>query len=307
MATTLVKSVVKRLFGVFGLDLQRRQPEAVRIRMSLRGALRQVIRLGFSPRTVIDVGVAFETRELYEEFSNATVLLIEPLTEFEPALRRICERYKAHYVLAAASDKQGTAILNVHDEKLDSSSLRKETEGPSVDGTPREVPTVTIDQVCLERKLSGPFLIKVDVQGAEVLVLDGAVNTLKETEVVILEMSLFGCFKGGPQFFDVVSYMNDRGFVAYDIFGLLYRPFDNALSHMDMMFVRDSSRLREFHGYATPEQRRAMGYKLDAKGQPVGQHLHLRHGGTSSGPECDFCGSHRQHDGAAAIPLGNLG
>lgn len=274
-----MRSLVKRFFNVFGLDLQRRQPAALRIRTTLRGALGQVSRLGFKPQTVIDVGVAFDTRELYEEFSQASILLIEPLVEFEPALQRICETYDAHYVLAAASDKRGTAILNVHDDKLDSSSLQKEAEGPAVDGTARAVPTVTIDQVCLERKLAGPFLIKADVQGAELLVLDGAVKTLEDTEVAILEVSLFNVYRGGPDFFDVVSNMKKRGFVAYDIFGLHYRPFDNALCQIDMMFVRDGSRLREFHGYATPEQRGAMAYKLDGKGRPVAQHADSRRGG----------------------------
>jgi FkbM family methyltransferase len=267
-----VKSLVKRFFNIFGLDLQRKQPAALRIRTSLRGALGQVSRLGFKPRTIIDVGVAFDTRELYEEFSQATILLIEPLVEFEPTLQRICETYDAQYVLAAASDKRGTAILNVHDDKLDSSSLQKESEGPRVDGTARAVPTVTIDQVCLERKLAGPFLVKADVQGAELLVLDGAVKTLEDTEVAILEISLFNIFKGGPDFFDVVTSMKKRGFVAYDIFGLHYRPFDNALSQIDVMFVRDGSRLREFHGYATPEQRRAIAYKSDGNGRLVAQH-----------------------------------
>jgi FkbM family methyltransferase len=213
--------------------------------------------------------VGFGTPELYEQFAQANILLIEPLAEFEPALRKICARYKAQYVLAAASDRQGTVAINVHGDQLDCSSLLKEAEGPAVDGFPRIVPTVTIDQVCLDKKLGGPHLIKADVQGAELLVLDGAAEALKQTEVVILEVILFNSMKGGPQLYDVVSYMKQRRFVTYDMLDLNYRPFDNALSWLDMVFVQEASPFREYHGFATAEQRRAMAYRLGPKGEPM--------------------------------------
>ncbi len=78
--------------------------------------LTRKLRLGFHPRTVIDAGVATQTPELYEEFRGASILLIEPLAEFEPFLSQICSAYRAQYVLAAA-------VLNVLADKV-SSSLR---------------------------------------------------------------------------------------------------------------------------------------------------------------------------------------
>ena len=66
--------------------------------------------------------------------------------------------------------------------------------------------------------------MKVDVQGAEVQVLNGASRTLQTTEAVILEVTLFGTMIGGPQLYDVVSRMNELGFVVYDVYGFLYRP-----------------------------------------------------------------------------------
>jgi FkbM family methyltransferase len=252
--------MVKRVFNTLGLEIRRIRPpgaEPIPARASLAGALHQLRTLGFEPQTVVDVGVASGTPELYEAFPEARFLLIEPLAEFEPFLKKICQKYKAQYVLSAAGKARGAATLNVHTDQLDCSSLLKEAEGVSVDGSPREVPVVTIDEVCSEKELKGPYLIKIDAQGAELKVLEGAARMLKETEAAILEVTLFATMIGGPQLADVVAYMKDWGFVVYDIWGFLYRPYDGALAQLDMAFVRRDGPFRKFHVYATPEQRKS--------------------------------------------------
>jgi len=226
------------------------------------GALQQLSTLGFRPRTVIDVGVASKTEELYQAFKDADILLVEPLAEFESFLRDICRSYKAQYVLAAAGENPGSAIINVHPDKF-GSSLLKEFEGPGVDGVPREIPVVTIDQLCASRNLVGPYLMKVDVQGAELQVLAGATRTLQQTQVVILEVALFGTLIGGPQLSETVVRMKQYGFAVYDVFGFNYRPLDNALCQVDMVFVQERGPFRKSHAFATPEQRAAQARNLE--------------------------------------------
>jgi FkbM family methyltransferase len=251
---TAAKAAGKRLFGAFGLEIRKARPP-VPPRASMTGALRQLASLGFRPRTVIDVGVACETAELYEAFPESAILLIEPLAEFEPFLRKICNSRKAQYILAAAGQKAGTATLNVH-AGLGGSSLFKEVEGEFVEGVPRQVPVVTVDDMCEGRGLPGPYVIKVDVQGAELQVLAGAERTLRATEAVILEMTLFGTMIGGPQVYDVISRMRDYGFVLYDLYGFTYRPLDDALAQVDGVFVREAGRFRASHAFSTPVMRR---------------------------------------------------
>jgi hypothetical protein len=135
------------------------------------------------------------------------------------------------------------------------SSLLREVEGTFVDGTPREVAVVTVDEMCAERGMRGPFVMKVDVQGAELTVLAGARETLRKTEAVLLEVSLFGTMVGGPQLIDVVGRMKEWGFVVYDIYGFNYRPLDGALAQVDVVFVKEEGMFRKAHGFATREQR----------------------------------------------------
>jgi FkbM family methyltransferase len=265
---------VNAVLGRTGLELRARQKEDPRA--TLKGVLAQCAGMGFAPRTVFDVGVGVGTLDLYEGFPQAHHVLVEPLREFEGVLRRVAEVYDAEYVLAAAADHEGTITINVHTDNLDSSSLMRESEGPHVDGTPREVPATTIDSLVNTRGLRGPFLLKVDVQGAELAVIRGAANTLADTELVLLEVSLFGVFDGGPQFYDVVQFMKERGFATYDICGGIYRPLDKALWQLDMAFVKNHGIFRRSQDYATREQRSRLDRELTGVAAKVEAELAAR-------------------------------
>jgi FkbM family methyltransferase len=251
-----VKEYAKRMLRKVGLDVHRLQMNQAgsQPRIALGEVLANAAKTGWEPRTIIDVGVADGTPGLYDTFTGAKIVLAEPLVEWEAALRALCKRYGADYVLAAASNAEGEIVVHIHKDLAGSSTLR-EAEGEHVDGRPRTVPTLRLDELCERRGLLGPYLIKVDVQGAELVVLEGADRILDDTGMVLLEVSLMPFFLNGPQLAEVVVFMKERGFVAYDIFGGHTRPFDGALAQVDMAFVKEDSPFREFHGYATPEQR----------------------------------------------------
>lgn len=249
------KKAVKKVFNLCGLEIHRAEKHGEDRRNTLIEVLAHVSRLGFRPKTVIDVGVATGTYELYETFPNAKHLLIEPLCEFEADLKQISSKYNAEYIIAAAGRQSGIMEINVHPDLL-GSSIYKESDGSYVDGVSRKVPVVSLDTLCRSKRLSGYYLIKIDVQGAECLVLDGAQKILKKTEVVILEVNFFQFHLNGPQFFDIVSYMKKRGFVVYDIFGGYNRPLDYALASVDVVFVKETGMFRKKHSFA-PRKLRA--------------------------------------------------
>ena len=233
----------------------RRPPE----RTSLEGVLQQVKNTGFTPATVIDVGAAMGSfsRTCSSVFPRAQYLLIEPLNEYLPALTKVVETIPgAAYEMRAASANESPVILNVHDDFVGSSLYQEVEEGTGVNGVPREVPAVTLDRLVAQRRAESPFMIKIDVQGAELDVLSGAEATLRHAELVVLEVSLFQFFKGAPLLCEVVAHMKSLGFVPYDLLGLQYRPIDGALSQVDVVFVKEHGAFRRIHAYATAEQRR---------------------------------------------------
>lgn len=210
---------------------------------------------GLSPNTVIDVGAGFGTDALYKSFPESRHILIEPLEEFAPALEsKVQQLKKAEYILAAAYSVKKDVVINVHPD-LYGSSLYLENEDSDVNGYQRIVPTITLDELYIEKKTKGPMLIKLDTQGSELDILHGSVSILKETELIIIETSLFDFFRGGPTFIECIEYMNSKGFGVYDIFDLKYRLLDGALSQIDIAFVKNNSAFRKNHYYANKNQR----------------------------------------------------
>jgi len=219
-------------------------------RLSKRTALETIVRLGVEPQTVIDVGVQHGTNELYDTFPAAYHLLIEPVQEHENILKGLCRRLgRASYVIAAATNFDGEINLGV----TPNNRYAAVTECDEVPGrTIRRVRAATLDTLCREQGLRGPFLVKIDVDGHEVGVLQGATEILKAADYVIVESTLF------IQLHDVVNYMVDQCFVIYDILEPLYRPIDDALWQVDLCFVPSTSPLRKIRQFADSEFLRKM-------------------------------------------------
>lgn len=253
-----VRRAIKRIAEACGVEVTRLRPGTVRERGSLLGSLRTAANTGFSPAAILDVGAARGEWSLQAArvWPNANFLLIDPLEENRAALERVVSqlRYGA-LQLAAAGREVGSTTIHVHPD-LDGSSLYEERER-TVAGAVRNVAATTVDRSVLDHGLDGPYLLKADVQGAELAVVEGAAAALAATEFIVLEVSFFDFFLGAaPQLEDLVAAMGARGFVAWDIFGMGYRPIDGALAQVDMAFVRRDGIFRRIQQYATEEQRR---------------------------------------------------
>lgn len=98
----------------------------------------------------------------------------------------------------------------------------------------------TLDEAA-PRDLSSNVLLKIDTQGYERPVLEGAKETLKHVSGVLLELPIINIYKDNWRFHEAVAYMNDSGFVLAQVhpvniherakdsateFDCLFRPID---------------------------------------------------------------------------------
>jgi FkbM family methyltransferase len=225
-------------------------------RSSMRNSLKVFLANGPIPNTVIDVGAAYGTPDLYSNFPDAHLVFLEPLKEFQYDLQSIKDsRGKCTIIQAGASSKTGKGLINVHSDLVGSSVFFERNEEVDINGIQREIDFIRLDEMAIDLRLEPPYLIKVDTQGSEMNVIEGASSILESTCGIIMELSLFEFFEKAPLFHEVVTYMQSLEFIVYDIVELKYRPYDSALGQVDVLFVPINSNQRKFQGYASPEQR----------------------------------------------------
>jgi FkbM family methyltransferase len=262
MPSALLRRAADRTLGRFGLRLVRAGGAG---RATIEGALAHLAGRGLSPRTVLDVGAAYGdwSAGCAGVFPAARYVLVEPLEEYAPFLeRRLRELDNAVHLVTAVGAEPGEIELHVHPD-LVGSSTRPERED-AVEGERRPVRAARIDDLVAEAGAEPPFLLKLDVQGAELDAIAGGERTLERCDAVVVEALLFEFYVGGPQLADLVAALAARGFAVYDVVDLAYRPLDGALAQADLVLVRADGPLRADHRYANEEQRRRLNERFRA-------------------------------------------
>lgn len=197
---------------------------------------------------MIDVGIGTGTPELYAAFRGSRFLLVDPVAECEPVMRRILSTVEGDYAIVAATASRGSVRFRVAEDDPEASTMFVDESSPHR-WDEREVAGVPLDDLVSELGFTGPFVLKADVQGAEIEVLSGASRVLEDTDAVALEVSFFEFFAGAPQVAEVVGFMKERGFVPYDVVGGHERPLDGALAQLDVVFVRQDGVCRQTNRY----------------------------------------------------------
>ena len=215
--------------------------------LSWRQPLRALQRHGFDPATVFDIGVGFGTWSLYRAFPDAYYHLIDPTPEALPYMRKIVRRLSGEAHAVALGDHDGEATLEVRPDVQGSTLL--EEVGPRQVLRFERVPMRRFDR--LMSGFARPALAKIDVQGAELMVLNGMTGRIKDIDAFVIETSTIATVKGGAEVADIVAFMHEHGFVVADIVGRKRRPLDGATAQFDLLFVPDVSPLRADRRWAS--------------------------------------------------------
>jgi FkbM family methyltransferase len=203
-------------------------------------------RQGVVPRTVIDVGanVGQFAVACAKMFPEASVHSFEPLPECVSRLRKHAAKLDAIRVYPMAlGARSGNVSIRVNSHRHSSSVLplgqRHRDAFPDAQeiGTV-EIPMSTLDEQMVSADIKGPVLLKLDVQGFEPQVLEGATATLAKVDYVLLEASFRPLYEGEKTFVEIDRMMAARGFHFSRPMGWLEDPKTGDILQMDALFVR---------------------------------------------------------------------
>lgn len=238
-------SLIRKLLK--GLRLVRRKPYRRALRHGVAASIEHdVVPLPNNIRTVLDIGANRGQFALYAcgRFPSATVHSFEPIPQARARLESIIPagRDVRTYGVALASGA-GEVEFNVTADD-DSSSLLapSQTQLDAFPGSrPAEkitVDTARLDDLLTPGELIPPVLMKLDVQGGELDALKGAPETLKVTDLVLVECSFVELYEGQPLYDEVIEFLGGQGF---DLAGFYSPTVENGrLLQADALLTRRS-------------------------------------------------------------------
>ncbi len=194
---------------------------------------------GYAPNFVADVGAStgIWSKTVRLVFPDARYLLFEPLYG-EYVVRYPYLRTAApvgEVVPVALGDRDGEVDFLALDNLYGSSAL------PPAGGHGARTVRVrmaTLDGVATERGVRGRGVLKLDVQGAEHLVLAGAKAFIGQVDVLVVELSLAQLAEGALGFREMHDLIAGLGFTYHDDVGEWRDPADGTLLQKDCVFVR---------------------------------------------------------------------
>jgi FkbM family methyltransferase len=237
----LLQRTVKRVLRRNGLDVVRYSPSSHPL--ARRARLIATYRIN----VVLDVGanIGQYGRQLRELGYRGRLISFEPLVAAFAQLKNTARSDGSWTTMnMALGDKEGTCAINVSGNSQSSSfcemlKVHEDTApGSRVIGT--EIVRVTtldclIDQLCSR---DDRILLKIDAQGYEKHVLDGAERALRRIDTLQMEMSLVPLYRDEMLFPKMIEWLAGREFQLVAVEPGFTDPTSGRLLQVDGMFRR---------------------------------------------------------------------
>ena len=194
---------------------------------------------GFQPTLIIDIGANHGTwsRVWKARFPETSFVLVEPQEWLKPSFVDLLDD-KTVFLPVGAGKENGTVKFTINSERDDSSTFTLSANEAESRGFKQiDVDIKTLNTIIKEFGNRIPEIVKIDAEGIDIDVLEGASDLIGKTEIFLVEASINSSFTQ-TELSVVVNYMNDKGYRAFEITDI-NRPFsNNVLWLVEIAFVR---------------------------------------------------------------------
>jgi FkbM family methyltransferase len=185
---------------------------------------------GYYPDAILDIGA------YHGDWTMQIKMAIYPHTEyhlFEAIDYRELDHFTNKYNVVLSSKRE---TVNWYEMKNTGDSFCREKTRFFADCQVIQRETIDLNSFADKFVDKKNILIKIDCQGAEIPILQGASEILNKTDFIVMEMPLFGVYNEGvASFGDHIKYMESIGFVPYDVLESHYMNGFNM--QIDMLFI----------------------------------------------------------------------
>jgi FkbM family methyltransferase len=194
--------------------------------------------LNYYPDLILDIGAYHGnwTKDCLNIYNNSDYILFEAINYNE------LNRFNNHKKIHVYNELLFSCVTEVdwYEMRNTGDSIFKELNKPFENCNPVKRLTNTLNNILNNNEIvekAKNIFIKIDCQGAEIPILQGADNNLfNKTDFIILELPFFGKYNNGVSTFaEHINYMDSIGFIPFD---MLENHYINGFNmQVDMMFI----------------------------------------------------------------------
>lgn len=228
-----MKKLILKIFAKAGYKIIKKNNTVESINLiGMQGGLRRLKDVGIYPKIVVDIGAAKGswTNMSLDIFPDANYILVEPLREqIENIPKIISNKTNVTIIEGVAGVEQGMVKF----------SITKDLDGSGIYGNgdnQRKVEVFSIDELLKDATQS--VLLKLDTHGFEIPIFEGAKESLKKTDAIVVEVYGFHVSPTGKLFHELSSYLSEKGFRVFDIIDIMRRPKDKAFWQADVIYLK---------------------------------------------------------------------
>jgi FkbM family methyltransferase len=183
-----------------------------------------------SNMTIFDAGayIGEVTRTYMDIFPGARIYCFEPYAESFHQLEKLSENKMVRTYQTAVSDHIGKTKLHVNVDLTCNSFFSRPKSGPAYYPEKAqnvgeiEVDTTTIDSFCERENIEWIDILKMDVEGAEKKVLNGARDKLSKHNIYLIytEVMFVPHYEGGCMFHELTGFLEQYGYSLFNLYNL---------------------------------------------------------------------------------------
>lgn len=206
--------------------------------LSAKECLKRIKERGVIANTLIDIGASNGCWSLMAElvFPELNFFLVEANIIHQESLIELSKKKNNfNFVICAAGDKDGDIYFD--DRNPFGGMAFREPNERAV----KKLPVRKIDTLVKDFKLIPPFILKLDTHGFEAEILSGAEDSIKDSELIIIETYNYNINESSLLFFQICDLMfNKYGFRCIEIADPMLRPLDKSFWQMDIFFIKNN-------------------------------------------------------------------
>ena len=190
----------------------------------------------FEPKSILDIGA--NVGQFYNEIKNIFPNSYYYLIEGSESCEVVLETFNIDYSICLLSDteKEVDFYIRKNEPRCTGNSIYRENTSFYDD-----------DQIIVEKKQTKTLsnllnnqtfdLIKIDVQGSEIDIINGGLDIIKEAKGILMEVSLMEYNQNAPTKDFVYEYMDNLGFKPVELIGNINHPLTYELIQQDILFL----------------------------------------------------------------------